>query len=72
MHLGPNNDTSHNVPRSFFHSHASRQRRRITIVVSIGLVPTAETIELVTFAAAQVRETVADATTEMQSTGREI
>jgi hypothetical protein len=71
MDLGSNNDSGHNVRCSFSHSHASRQRRRITIV-SIGLSPTAETIELMTFAAAQVRETVADATTEIESSRRQI
>lgn len=72
MDLWSNNDSGHNVRCSFSHSHASRQRSRITIIVPLASPYTSETIELVAFAAAQVRETVASATTKMQPSRREI
>jgi hypothetical protein len=72
MRPGSNSDNVHNVRCSFFPSHASRQRRRITMIVSCARAFTSETTEPMAFATAQVRESVARATTEVQPTGREI
>jgi hypothetical protein len=72
IHLGSNNDSGHNVRCSFSHSHASRQCRCITIIISLGSACTADPVELVTFSAAQVREAAARATTEVEPSGREI